>query len=129
MKVFKKNQRVVATLPNGRVVEGIYIEPYGSAGHSFYVNEFDGIGKNGEPVYAQKRYGVQEDKIEAVTVNTSLPSESQYKAWLKRATDLEAKIKELEADKSEKNLKKIERYNDKLAQITAKIDEYKDSMD
>ena len=129
MKVFKKNQRVVATLPSGRVVEGIYIEPYGSAGHSFYVNEFDGIGKNGEPVYTQKRYGVQEDKIEAVTVDTNLPSESQYKAWLKRAIDLEAKIKELETDKSEKNLKKIERYNSKLSQITAKIAEYEDSMD
>ena len=38
-KTFKKNQPIVATLPNGKVVEGIYIEPYGEDGHSFYVNE------------------------------------------------------------------------------------------
>ena len=45
METFKKNQKVIATLPNGREVEGVYIEPYGSDGHSFYVNEFSGIGK------------------------------------------------------------------------------------
>ena len=123
-KIFKKNQRVLATLPGGRVVEGVYIEPYGTDGHSFYVNEFDSIGRNGEPVYTKKRYGVQDDFIEAITDATRLPSESQYKAWLKRATDLELKIKELNEDKSEKSSKKIERYSEKLAQINKKIEDY-----
>ena len=128
-KVFKKNQRVLAVLPTGRVVEGVYIEPYGATGHSFYANEYEGEGRDGKPIYSKKRYGVQDESIEAVESNVSSASFEQYKAWLKRASDLEAKIEELSSDKTEKNAKKIERYNSKLSQITAKITEYEDKMD
>jgi hypothetical protein len=138
-KTFKKNQAIVATLPTGRVVEGVYIEPYGVDGHSFYVNEYEGTGTNGLPRYTQKRYGVKEEFIEASTSSpTSEPSEAQYKAWLKRAMELEARI---DADKKEiENLKKtgveedskmieklnrkIERNSEKLSEINQKIEEF-----
>lgn len=87
-KTFKKNQAIVATLPTGRVVEGTYLEPYGDDGHSFLVNEFDGYDQNGLPKYVKKRYGVKEQFIEASS-SPSAPSDAQYKAWLKRAMELE----------------------------------------
>lgn len=137
-KTFKKNQKIIATLPTGRRVEGIYIEPYGTDGHSFYANDFNGIGPDGEPIYAQKRYGVKEEFIDAVTDDNPEPSDMQYKAWLKRASELEARIK---ADKEEveslkkmgveeksnvldKLAKKIERNQSKLDEINEKIDEF-----
>jgi len=70
-KVFKKNQPIVAILPTGRKVEGIYIEPYGSEGHSFFVNEYNGMGPNGEPIYSKKRYGVNEKFIEPLSKKPS----------------------------------------------------------
>ena len=132
MKKFKKNQKIVAKLPSGKVVEGYYLEPYGAEGHSFYVNEFTGIGKGGDPVYKKTTYGVQDPFIDAAPVNESEVSVNQYKAWLKRAIDLEARIKESEelisnqADGSdkEKEMKKLERHKQKLAEIEKKIKEY-----
>ena len=138
MEVFKKNQKVIATLPDGRVVEGVYIEPYGSDGHSFYVNQFNGIGKNDDPVYKKVTYGVKEGNIVAKPKEPSKPSEKQYQAWLKRKEDIESHIKEEEDnmastlvigenDKSrEKFQKKIDRYKEKLAEIEKKIKEYED---
>lgn len=130
-KTFKKNQPIVATLPTGRVVEGIYIEPYGTDGHSFYVDEYDGE-RGCKPVFRKVQYGVKEEFIDAADVKTSATSDAQYKAWLKRAMILEERIKDdkkalkkatSDADK-EKLQKKIERSQSKLDQINEKIDEY-----
>ena len=130
-KTFKKNQPIVATLPTGRVVEGIYIEPYGPDGHSFYVDEYDGE-RGGKPVFRKVQYGVTEEFIDAADVKTSATSDAQYKAWLKRAMILEERIKDdkkglkkatSDADK-EKLQKKIERSQSKLDQINEKIDEF-----
>lgn len=130
-KTFKKNQPIVATLPTGRVVEGIYIEPYGTDGHSFYVDEYDGE-RGGKPVFRKVQYGVKEEFIDAADVKTSATSDAQYKAWLKRAMILEERIKDdkkalkkatSDADK-EKLQKKIERSQSKLDQINEKIDEF-----
>jgi hypothetical protein len=130
-KSFKKNQPIVATLPTGRVVEGIYIEPYGTDGHSFYVDEYDGE-RGGKPVFRKVQYGVKEEFIDAADVKTSAASDAQYKAWLKRAMILEERIKDdkkalkkatSDADK-EKLQKKIERSQSKLDQINEKIDEF-----
>jgi len=130
-KTFKKNQPIVATLPTGRVVEGIYIEPYSTDGHSFYVDEYDGE-RGGKPVFRKVQYGVKEEFIDAADVKTSATSDAQYKAWLKRAMILEERIKDdkkalkkatSDADK-EKLQKKIERSQSKLDQINEKIDEF-----
>ena len=130
-KTFKKNQPIVATLPTGRVVEGFYIEPYGTYGHSFYVDEYEGE-RGGKPVFKKVQYGVKEEFIDAADVKTSATSDAQYKAWLKRAMILEERIKDdkkalkkatSDADK-EKLQKKIERSQSKLDQINEKIDEY-----
>lgn len=130
-KSFKKNQPIVATLPTGRVVEGIYIEPYGTDGHSFYVDEYEGE-RGGKPVFKKVQYGVKEEFIDAADVKTSATSDAQYKAWLKRAMILEERIKDdkkalkkatSDADK-EKLQKKIERSQSKLDQINEKIDEF-----
>ena len=137
-KTFKKNQKIIATLPTGRKVEGIYIEPYGADGHSFYADDFCGIGPTGEPIYRQQRYGVKEEFIDAVTDDNPEPSDMQYKAWLKRASELEARIKAdeeevkslkkmgVKADSKmlEKLSKKIERNQSKLDEIKEKIDEF-----
>ena len=134
-KSFKKNQPIVATLPTGRVVEGYYIEPYGDAGHSFYVDEYDGE-RGGKSIFKKVQYGVKEEFIDAVDTKEAAVSESQYKAWLKRAMVLEDRIKEDEktlkgiesdsskAKESEKLKKKIERNQSKLDQINEKIDEF-----
>lgn len=130
-KTFKKNQPIVATLPTGRVVEGFYIEPYGTDGHSFYVDEYEGE-RGGKPVFKKVQYGVKEEFIDAADVKTSATSDAQYKAWLKRAMILEERIKDdkkalkkatSDADK-EKLQKKIERSQSKLDQINEKIDEF-----
>lgn len=130
-KSFKKNQPIVATLPTGRVVEGIYIEPYGTDGHSFYVDEYEGE-RGGKPVFKKVQYGVKEEFIDAADADTSAASDAQYKAWLKRAMILEERIKDdkkalkkatSDADK-EKLQKKIERSQSKLDQINEKIDEF-----
>lgn len=135
MKTFKKNQRIVATLPTGRHVEGFYIEPYGINGHSFYVNEFSGIGRNGEPIYKKAQYGVSEELIDiAPKKETDKPSLSQYKAWLKRAIDLTNRIDESTeaisklADSPDKirEEKKLKRFEEKLSAINAKIKEYEE---
>lgn len=132
-KSFKKNQPIVATLPTGRVVEGIYIEPYGTDGHSFYVYEYEGE-RGGKPIFKKVQYGVKDEFIDAA--DTSATSDAQYKAWLKRAMILEERIKddkkalkELESDSekakdAEKLKKKIERSQSKLDQINEKIDEF-----
>ena len=134
--VFKKNQKIIATLPTGRVVEGVYIEPYGEDGHSFYVNELSGYGRDGEPKYKKAQYGVKEGFIKAKPRQTASTSEKQYKDWLKRKEVLENRIKEEEdnmcstltigqEDKSkEKFMKKISRYREKLTEIEKKILEY-----
>ena len=132
MAKFKKNQRIIAKLPTGREVEGYYLEPYSSTGHSIYVLEFSGIGRNGEPVYKKVMYGVNEEFIKPYPKETDGTSNMQYKAWLKRAMDLEARIKEGEKELSasneimeeEKLKKKIERFKRKLEEIEAKISEY-----
>ena len=130
-KTFKKNQPIVATLPTGRVVEGFYIEPYGTDCHSFYVDEYEGE-RGGKPVFKKVQYGVKEEFIDAADVKTSATSDAQYKAWLKRAMILEERIKDdkkalkkatSDADK-EKLQKKIERSQSKLDQINEKIDEF-----
>ena len=130
-KTFKKNQPIVATLPTGRIVEGFYIEPYGTDGHSFYVDEYEGE-RGGKPVFKKVQYGVKEEFIDAADVKTSATSDAQYKAWLKRAMILEERIKDdkkalkkatSDADK-EKLQKKIERSQSKLDQINEKIDEF-----
>jgi len=134
-KSFKKNQPIVATLPTGRVVEGIYIEPYGTDGHSFYVDEYEGE-RGGKPIFKKVQYGVKDEFIDAADADTSAASDAQYKAWLKRAMILEERIKddkkalkELESDSEkakdvEKLKKKIERSQSKLDQINEKIDEF-----
>jgi len=135
-KKFKKNQPIIATLPSGRVVEGIYIEPYGDNGHSFYVNEYDGE-RGGKPTYKKVQYGVKEEFINSIDdAKQSDVSEVQYKAWLKRAMILEERIKDdenalkkIESDNEkakdvEKLKKKIERNQLKLDQINEKIDEF-----
>ena len=134
-KTFKKNQPIVATLPTGRVVEGFYIEPYGTDGHSFYVDEYEGE-RGGKPVFKKVQYGVKEEFIDAADVKTSATSDAQYKAWLKRAMILEERIKDdenalkkIESDNEkakdvEKLKKKIERNQLKLDQINEKIDEF-----
>ena len=136
-KTFKKNQPIVATLPTGRVVEGIYLEPYGDDGHSFLVDEFDGYGPDGKPRYTKKRYGVKSEFIE-VSDSPAAPSDAQYKAWLKRAMELESRIeedkKELESLKKmgvkpdskmiEKLCKKVERTQEKLSEINQKIEDF-----
>jgi len=132
MKTFKKNQQILAKLPTGREVEGFYVEPYGANGHTFYVLEFNGIGKGGEPQYKKVCYGVQDEFIFEIPKDNSKVSTFQYKAWLKRAMDLEARINESEdtiskladcPDKT-KEQKKLERYKNKLKDINAKIEEY-----
>lgn len=134
-KSFKKNQHVIATLPTGRVVEGIYIEPYSTDGHSIYVDEYEGE-RGGKPVFKRAMYGVKDEFIEAIDSKSSAASEAQYKAWLKRAMILEERInedennlKKLEADNSgkkeiEKIKKKIDRNQSKLSQINEKINEF-----
>ena len=87
MKKFKKNQRIIATLPTGRKVEGYYIEPFGDSGHSFYVLEFNGIGKDGQPVYKKAHYGVKDEFISEMPKDEKELGSLQYKAWLKRAID------------------------------------------
>ncbi len=132
MANFKKNQRIVAILPTGREVEGYYIEQYSATGHSIYVQEFNGLDRNGEPVYKKVRYGVNEAFIKPYPKETGKASGMQYKSWLKRAMDLEARIKENEKELStsnkiieeEKLKKKIERFKTKLAEIEAKISDY-----
>lgn len=132
MKKFKKNQRIIATLPSGRKVEGYYLEPFGDSGHSFYVLEFNGIGKGGQPVYKKAQYGVKDEFISEMPKDEKELGSLQYKAWLKRAIDLETRIKESEEaiskmadcpDKT-KEEKKLERNKSKLSQINAKIEEY-----
>jgi hypothetical protein len=139
-KKFKKNQPIIATLPTGRVVEGIYIEPYGDNGHSFYVNEFNGMC-NGKPIYKKTTYGVKEEFIDAADTEKDTVSVNQYKAWLKRAIILENRIGEdkrlLETIKNSKDKKKeteklgkkIERNNSKLNQINYKIKMFEKEMD
>ena len=136
-KKFKKNQPVIATLPTGRVVEGIYIEPYGSDGHSIYVDEYDGE-RGGKPMFKKIRYGVKDDLIEPSDTKSSMASEAQYKAWLKRAIILEDRIGqdkieidslmkmgvEKESKILEKLSKKIKRNQSKLNQINEKINEF-----
>ena len=131
-KSFKKNQPVVATLPTGRVVEGVYLEPWGEDGHSIYVDEYEGE-RGGKPVFKKVMYGVKDDMIDAAGESTSEVSDAQYKAWLKRAMVLEERIKDdekelkkLDADSkdAEKLKKKIERNQSKLDQINEKIDEF-----
>lgn len=132
MKTFKKNQQIFAKLPTGREVEGFYIEPYGANGHTFYVLEFNGIGKGGEPQYKKVRYGVQDEFISAMPKDESKVSTMQYKAWLKRAMDLEVRINEIEKNiysstddkEKEKLKKKLDRNNKKLKELNAKIEEY-----
>lgn len=139
-KKFKRNQPIIATLPTGRVVEGIYIEPYGDNGHSFYVDEFDGM-RGGKPTYKKTTYGVKEEFIDAVDTEEDSVSVNQYKAWLKRAIILENRIGEdknlLETIKnskdkkkeSEKLEKKIKRNQSKLSQINYKIEMFEEEMD
>lgn len=137
MKKFKKGQKIIAKLPTGRMVEGFYEEPFGQNGHSFYVMEFSGIGKGGEPVYKKATYGVNEDLIEAAPKSDNAPSVKQYKAWLARAIDLKNRIKESNkiisalADSPDKarEVRKLSRYETKLSAIEAKITEYEDLMD
>jgi len=136
-KKFKKCQLVVATLPNGRVVEGTYSEPWGEDGHSICVNEYNGE-RGGKPIFKKVMYGVKDDCIDAVNVKPQKVSMEQYKAWLKRAIALEDRIKEnkksIEAltanSKDRERLKKkIERGQCKLDQINAKIKEFEDEED
>lgn len=126
--VFKKNQPIIAILPTGRVVEGIYIEPYGERGHSFYVNEFVRM-RGDKKIYEKKMYGVLEEFIKPLTNYNSTPSEEQYEAWVKRAEILQIRIdkdnksfKEAKSENEREKIKeKIERNSVKLAQINEKI--------
>jgi hypothetical protein len=136
-KTFKKNQPIVATLPTGRVVEGIYIEPYGEDGHSFYVNEYDGK-RGGKDVFKKTMYGVSSEFINAASDEEEegdTISEKQYNAWIERSKTLQERIdndtKEKEslckmgADTLVQKLnKKIERNKNKLEELNAKIEEY-----
>ena len=132
MKKFKKGQRIIATLPTGREVEGYYMEPYSSEGHSIYVLEFNGLGRGGEPTYKKAYYGVSDGCISEAPTDESEAKTYQYKAWLKRAMDLEARIKECEKSISsladspdkEREVKKLARFNSKLAELNKKINEY-----
>ena len=133
MTKFQKGQRVVVTLPNGKSIEGIYLNPYGNNGHSFYVNEFIGMGRNGEPIYKKVTYGFKGCSISPIeSPSISKPSIQQYKAWLERAINLESRINESETliekiadgpDK-EREIKKLERHRGKLKQIRKKIEDY-----
>jgi hypothetical protein len=137
---FKKNQPVVATLPTGRVVEGFYIEPWSDDGHSFYVNEYDGM-RGGKPVYREVRYGVKDEFISPATVDDDdidEPSDEQYNAWIKRAETLEERIKadkdalkKLDKDSkdTDKLMKRIERNKSKLDQINEKINQYEEEKE
>jgi len=131
-KNFKKNQPVVATLPTGRVVEGVYVEPWGEDGHSIYVDEYEGE-RGGKAVYNKVMYGVKDDCIESMNSVSSAVSDAQYKAWLKRAMVLEERINddkkslsklESGSKEEEKLKKKIERNQSKLDQINEKISEF-----
>ena len=125
MKKFKKGQRIIATLPTGREVEGYYMEPYSSEGHSIYVLEFNGLGRGAY-------YGVRDECISEAAADESEAKPYQYKAWLKRAMDLEARIKECEKSISsladgpdkEREVKKLTRFNTKLEELNVKIEEY-----
>jgi len=133
MTKFQKGQRVVVTLPNGKSIEGVYLNPYGNNGHSFYVNEFIGMGRNGEPIYKKVTYGFKGCSISPIeSPSISKPSIQQYKAWLERAINLESRINESETliekiadgpDK-EREIKKLERHRGKLKQIRKKIEDY-----
>jgi hypothetical protein len=131
-KTFKRNQPIVAKLPTGRVVEGLYIEPYGSNGHSFYVNEPSGVRGN-KVIYKKTMYGVQDEFIEPMDKHSMHASNEQYKAWLIRAMSLEDRIKEDKKllainkynDNEVKKLeRKIARSEDKLMEINNKINEF-----
>lgn len=133
-KTFKKNQRIIATLPTGRQVNGIYIEPYSEDGHSFYVNEYDGNGPDGEPRYRKIRYGVKDAYINAVPEEEkSLPSYTQYQSWLKRAAEYQARVDEIldsvnfsgmEEKTLDKLERKLKRQREKLKIIESKIKKY-----
>lgn len=133
MAKFQQGQRVVVTLPSGRSIEGVYLNPYGNNGHSFYVNEFIGIGRNGEPIYKKVTYGLKNCTISPISSpSISKPSIQQYKAWLERAINLESRINESETliekiadgpDK-EREAKKLARHKGKLKQIRKKIEDY-----
>ena len=133
MAKFQQGQRVVVTLPSGRSIEGVYLNPYGNNGHSFYVNEFIGMSRNGEPIYKKVTYGFKDCSINPIeSPSISKPSIQQYKAWLERAINLESRINESETliekiadgpDK-ERETKKLERHRGKLKQIRKKIEEY-----
>lgn len=134
-KKFKKNQKIIAELPSGKIVEGFYIEPYGSDGHSFYIMEFEGEGRDGEPMYKKKRFGVKDAFIKAAPEKISKPSTMQYKAWLSRAMTLETRISDYErqmgqalknGDKidADKHATKLLRTRDKLKEIERKIEEF-----
>lgn len=137
-KTFKKNQPIVATLPNGRVVEGIYIEPYGEDGHSFYVNEYEGK-RGGKDVFKKVTYGVKSELIKAASDDDEEEgdtiSEKQYNAWIDRSKTLQERIDNDTKEKEslckmgaeilvKKLEKKIERNKKKLEEINAKIEEY-----
>ena len=133
MAKFQEGQRVIVTLPSGKSIEGVYLNPYGNNGHSFYVNEFVGIGRNGEPIYKKVTYGLKNCSINPISSpSISKPSIQQYKAWLERAIDLERRVDESEAliekiadgpDK-EREMKKLVRHKGKLNQIRKKIEDY-----
>ena len=137
-KTFKKGQLITAILPGGKKVVGHYLEPYGSDGHSFIIDEFSGLNAQGEPTYIKKRYGVKESFIEPFNNNDDGVSESQYKAWLKRAILLKARIdedtnsidelKKTGCDDTHKSvvmlMKKIKRGQQKLDELNKKIEEF-----
>ena len=136
-KKFKKNQPIIATLPTGRVVEGFYIEPYGTDRHSIYVEEYDGV-VGGKIAFKKETYGVTDECIDAADENSSSASYTQYQAWLKRATILEERIQNDEEElkkvdsnndgkKAEKLKKLIERNGLKLDQINKKIEEFEEN--
>lgn len=135
-KKFKKNQEVIATLPNGRVVEGLYVEPWGDDGHTIKVEEYEGE-RGGKAVFKNVTYGIKDEFIDPVD-DSDKKEEAAYKNWLKRAITLEERIKEYDKEKetlicvvgSENNIviekinKKIKRTQSKLDQINAKIEEF-----
>ena len=133
MAEFQKGQNVIVTLPSGKEIKGVYLNSFGQAGHSFCVDEFIGIGRNGEPIYKTHTYCYTGTSIKPYeNVSLKKASEKQYKAWLERAVCLKKRVNYSEtllanmsdSPDKERETKKLIRYGGKLKEIEKKIKEY-----